>query len=406
MGSRNGWYTMLNAERIVDPVSGTVCYNGKHERAMFTCHPIEKPYLIFKSVLPTQTSLCRLRAWSWTMSQASSSTVAARSPSRPIRAWERLLTNPDLLCSILTALRRDLPARISVSAKIRLLPKQEDTLALVERIVNTGINCLTITAAHATCARASARSPRRDVAVIENGDCVGFEDARRIRALTGADSVMIATAAEANPTVFSPHPLTNLEDTFILPYLRSYCKYLDNHWASTKFCISQFKGRKSANKALRSAAIKAKSYADLDALVKDWQAATSSPPSKPHRRPRDRTAHPPPRVGRRHHLLAAASIAAATQVRRDCEHAPWVARKSRSRGHPRRSSAPHQRTPYPVPAGISKRDPGRRHLSLSRQGRNLHPRLMLPFRTVSLSEPTAFSHSVIAAMISLVQAPS
>ncbi|KAF8257125.1 hypothetical protein EI94DRAFT_1760534 [Lactarius quietus] len=93
----------------------------------------------------------------------------------------------------------------------------------------------------------------RDVAVIENGDY----------------SVMIATAAEANPTVFSPHPLTNLEDTFILPYLR-LCKYLDNHWASTKFCISQFKGRKSANKALRSAVIKAKSYADLDALVKDW----------------------------------------------------------------------------------------------------------------------------------------
>jgi tRNA-dihydrouridine synthase 2 len=60
----------------------------------------------------------------------------------------------------------------------------------------------------------------RDVAIIRNGDCVGFEDARRIRAITGADSVMIATASEANPTVFSPHPLGDLEDTFILPYLR------------------------------------------------------------------------------------------------------------------------------------------------------------------------------------------
>jgi tRNA-dihydrouridine synthase 2 len=45
---------------------------------------------------------------------------------------------------------------------------------------------------------------------------------------------------------------------------------MDNHWMSTKFCISQFKGRKSANKALRNAIIKAKGYADLDALVKDW----------------------------------------------------------------------------------------------------------------------------------------
>ena len=122
-----------------------------------------------------------------------------------------------------------LPARISVCP----LPTQQDTLALVERIVNTCINCLTIHfCAHNMRPRERAlvhrlkeivdfvKSLGRDVAVIENGDCVGFEDARRIRAITGADSVMIATAAEANPTVFSPHPLTDLEDTFILPYLR------------------------------------------------------------------------------------------------------------------------------------------------------------------------------------------
>ncbi|KAF8259476.1 hypothetical protein EI94DRAFT_1773923 [Lactarius quietus] len=190
-----------------------------HKRAMFTCHPIEKPYLIF---------------------QAGSA-------------------DPDLAVQA---------ARLVVDdvSGIRLLPKQEDTLALVERIVNTGINCLTI-----HCRTRNMR-PReralvhrlkeivdfvkglgRDVAVIENGDCVGFEDARRIRALTGADSVMIATAAEANPTVFSPHPLTTSRTRSFYPTSASYCKYLDNHWASTKFCISQFKGRKSANKALRSA---------------------------------------------------------------------------------------------------------------------------------------------------------
>jgi len=48
------------------------------------------------------------------------------------------------------------------------------------------------------------------------------------------------------------------------------CKFLDNHWASTKFCVSQFKGRKAANKALREAVIKAKGYSDLDALVEPW----------------------------------------------------------------------------------------------------------------------------------------
>ena len=61
---------------------------------------------------------------------------------------------------------------------------------------------------------------RRDVVVIENCDCVDFEDERRIRATTGANSVIIATAAEANSTLFSLHQLTNLENTFILAYLR------------------------------------------------------------------------------------------------------------------------------------------------------------------------------------------
>ena len=102
-----------------------------------------------------------------------------------------------------------LPARISVC----LLPTQQDTLALVERIVNTCINCLTIHfCAHNMRPRERAlvhrlkkifdfvKDLRRDVVVIENCDCVDFEDERRIRATTGANSVIIATAAEANST--------------------------------------------------------------------------------------------------------------------------------------------------------------------------------------------------------------
>jgi hypothetical protein len=36
----------------------------------------------------------------------------------------------------------------------------------------------------------------------------------------GAHSVMIATAAESNPSCFSPRPLVDLERTLVLPYLR------------------------------------------------------------------------------------------------------------------------------------------------------------------------------------------
>src|SRR5712671_927090 len=207
---------------------------------MFTCHPIEKPYLIFQ-VGSADPDLA-VQAARVVIDDVSGIELNCGCPkpfSTHAGMGAALLTNPDLLCSILSALRRELPPHISVSAKIRLLPTQEDTLALVERIVNTGINCLTV---HW---RTRNMRPReralihrlkgivdfvkglgRDVAVIENGDCVGFEDARRIRAVTGADSVMIATAAEANPTVFSPAPLTSLEDAFILPYLRLVCAHI------------------------------------------------------------------------------------------------------------------------------------------------------------------------------------
>jgi len=144
-----------------------------------------------------------------------------------------LLTNPDLLCSILTALRKELPPNITVSAKIRLLPSQEDTLKLVERIVNTGISALTV-----HCRTRSMRdkdealierlreivdfveSTGKGIAVIENGDTKDWAHAKRVRELTGAHSVMIARGAEANPSCFSLNPLKDVETTLVPAYLR------------------------------------------------------------------------------------------------------------------------------------------------------------------------------------------
>lgn len=109
-----------------------------------------------------------------------------------------LLTNPDLLCSILSALRKEMPPEITVSAKIRLLPTQEETLKLVERIVNTGVSALTV-----HCRTRNMRPKERalverlkditdfvenmgkGVAVIANGDCVSAKDAIRLHDITG-----------------------------------------------------------------------------------------------------------------------------------------------------------------------------------------------------------------------------
>lgn len=91
-----------------------------------------------------------------------------------------------------------MPPEITVTAKIRLLPTQEDTLKLVERIINCGVSAITI---HCRTRNMRPREKAlverlreivdfveglgKGIAVIENGDCVSFEDAKRIREMTG-----------------------------------------------------------------------------------------------------------------------------------------------------------------------------------------------------------------------------
>ncbi|KAF4604657.1 hypothetical protein EYR40_003432 [Pleurotus pulmonarius] len=270
---------MLHAERVVDPLTGVISYNGQ-SRAMFTTHPIERPYLIFQ--IGSSDPDLAVQAAKTVMNDVSGIDLNCGCP-KPFSTHSgmgaALLTNPDVLCSILTALRREMPPEITVSAKIRLLPSREDTLKLVERIVNTGISTLTV---HCRTRNMRDREPAmverlreivefvegmgKGVAVVENGDCTGWEDARRIRALTGAHSVMVARAAESNPSCFSTTPLQDVEKTLVPSYIR-LAEYLDNHWGLTKFCVNQFHSshvvvRKADAKALRQALSKSKSYTD------------------------------------------------------------------------------------------------------------------------------------------------
>ncbi|KAG1742731.1 uncharacterized protein EDB91DRAFT_1051632 [Suillus paluster] len=278
---------ILHAEREVDPVTGVISYNGK-SRAMFTTHPLEKPYLVYQ--IGSADLELAVQAAKTVMQDVSGVDLNCGCPkpfSTHAGMGAALLTNPDLLCGILEALRRELPKEISVSAKIRLLATQEDTKKLVERIARTGVNAITV-----HCRTRNMRPRERalverlreivefvhelglDVAIIQNGDSTGREDAKRIRELTGADSVMIATAAESNPSCFSATPLQDVESTLMPSYLR-LCKYLDNHWSSTKFCVTQFKGKRSELSKtdaheLKSRIAKAKGYEDLEDIVGSW----------------------------------------------------------------------------------------------------------------------------------------
>nr|GAT55804.1 tRNA-dihydrouridine synthase 2 [Mycena chlorophos] len=281
---------VLHSERVVDPVTGLVSYNGKQGRAIFTTHPIEKPYYIFQ--MGSADPDLAVQAARMVQQDVSGIDLNCGCP-KPFSTHSgmgaALLTNPDLLCSILTALRAAMPPEITVTAKIRLLPSQEDTLKLVERIVNTGISALTI---HCRTRNMRDRDAAlvgrlreivefvekmgKGIAVTENGDCTGAEDAIRVRELTGAHSVMIARAAESNPSCFSMNPLVDVEQTLTPAYLR-LAKYLDNNWGLTKFCISQFKGRhvafdKAQQKTYHQVLNAAKGFDDaaLSEMVGEW----------------------------------------------------------------------------------------------------------------------------------------
>jgi tRNA-dihydrouridine synthase 2 len=278
---------ILHAERVVDPVTGVISYNGK-SRAMFTTHPIEKPYLIYQ--IGSADPELAVQAAKTVMNDVSGVDLNCGCPkpfSTHAGMGAALLSTPDLLCDILRALRAAMPPHITVTAKIRLLPDQADTLKLVERIVNTGVSAITV---HCRTREMRDRHKAligrlreivdfvegmgRGIAVVENGDCEGWEDAKRVRMATGAHSVMIARGAESNPTCFSSNPVSDIETTFLTNYLR-LSQYLGNHYGLTKFCASQFKStitpqNKNEAKRLKQAMIKAKRFEEAEATFGPW----------------------------------------------------------------------------------------------------------------------------------------
>jgi tRNA-dihydrouridine synthase 2 len=210
---------ILHAERVVDrtsfithsfllkeciadttcclAVSGSISYLGK-SKAMFTTHPLEKPYYIFQigSASP-ELAVQAARVVQDDIAGIDLNCGCPKPFSTHGGMGAALLSTPDLLCNILIALREALPPHVSLSCKIRLLPDQKDTLKLVERIVGTGINALTV---HCRTRNQRMREPAtierlreivefveglgKNVAVIANGDCQSFEDAKRVRDVT------------------------------------------------------------------------------------------------------------------------------------------------------------------------------------------------------------------------------
>ncbi len=164
-----------------------------------------------------------------------------------------LLSTPDLLCSILTALVNEVGGKfeIGISVKIRLLSTEVETRTLVERLCKTGITGLTI-----HCRTRSMRKTEKavreqlrmvgevcreaGVACLMNGDVEDRAQAEQLAAEYGVNGAMIATAAEKNSSVFRQR-----ENGGVAPWKEVVAGYMrealevENRWGNTKFLLAQ-----------------------------------------------------------------------------------------------------------------------------------------------------------------------
>jgi tRNA-dihydrouridine synthase len=124
----------------------------------------------------------------------------------------------DLVCRILSQLRKDLPPYVSLSAKVRL-PVDDSTLRdRIPRLIDTGVNFMTIhgrtleenktkvRACHLDRIRLAveiAHQHQPGFMIVANGGVESFSDVARVQKETGAVAVMSSEALLESPNIFA-----------------------------------------------------------------------------------------------------------------------------------------------------------------------------------------------------------
>ena len=179
-----------------------------------------------------------------------------------------LLRAPDRLCAILSALVEQVGRvhDIGISVKIRLLETPTATEALVAQLCRTGISGLTVHC-RTTSMRPRERAIRQQlgmvgrvcreagVACLMNGDVGDRDEALSLAEEFGVDGGMIATAAEANPSVFRRRvdggkaPWQEVARQYVTTAME-----VENRYGNTKFLLQHLIPGKNANhRTLQSA---------------------------------------------------------------------------------------------------------------------------------------------------------
>lgn len=245
---------LMGSERVVDPQTKAVHFM-KDGKSVFSTHPIERPYVVFQLG-------CATPAWAYEavklvtqhddVAGVDLNCGCPKNFSTTGGMGAGLLPRPDLLCDILRAMRRAAPPHVAVTCKIRLLPTEEATRALVRQIVRTGaIDAITI---HCRTKEMRPREPallNRINEVVEtvreetggkmpvchNGDAWGWKEAQVIMKDSNVTSSMLARGPEKNPSCFREGPMACIVDEIVPKWLK-YAVMLDNHVGNTKYCLN------------------------------------------------------------------------------------------------------------------------------------------------------------------------
>ncbi|XP_068595662.1 tRNA-dihydrouridine(20) synthase [NAD(P)+]-like [Brachionichthys hirsutus] len=240
---------MARCERVVNEVLQTVDFVAPDNRVMFRTCDREKDSVIFQmGTADPDRALAVARLVEKDVAAVDVNMGCPKEYSTKGGMGAALLSDPDKIEAILKKLVGGVS--IPVTCKIRILPSQEDTVLLVQRIEKTGV------AAVAVHGRLKEERPRHPVhcdyiqavasavsiPVIANGGSLELvkthADVEAFQKQTGASSVMLARAAMWNASVFSSkQPLLPVE-TVMEDYLRYAIRY-DNNPFNTKYCLCQ-----------------------------------------------------------------------------------------------------------------------------------------------------------------------
>ncbi|GAV05955.1 hypothetical protein RvY_16004 [Ramazzottius varieornatus] len=241
---------LLQCRRVENPVFGTIDYVHTDGEIIFRTHPDEAERVVLQigTAVPEQAAAVAAMM-ERDIAGLDINMGCPKDYSVKGGMGAALLKNPELIEQILRQCRAVFSK--SLTCKIRLLPRMEDTLELVKRIETTGVDALAV---HG---RTKEERPRHvnnceairiiastiSIPVIANGgsaDVHSYEDIEKFRLACGASSVMLARAVQRNPSLFRKEGQLPREQ-MISDYMKKAIDF-DCSYRNTKYAIQQLFG--------------------------------------------------------------------------------------------------------------------------------------------------------------------